>query len=384
MRTVQWLHGLQRIQHLDNRGCIRVKNRLHIPGRCLPRPDGRKLKRYAGHFAAKRLLEHRPAFVGLQQQQQQPLPAMVAVRKSEDVAVVFSSGASLAESYHRCVESFPRSAPSTPSGLGFGRRAIASKRVRELADIPRAAGLRDVAVEVSVAHTKSKLKAKFFVEMKREMTMPRQVWGFGVALVDVRQFEVQMRQIVKKHYRANHQGERNGVKKCCTMCIQLKEEMNAWSAVKRWSAISPRHKERKCDTVKVFFEKLFALLSKHAQWMHECESLREILRATEELAEMQYPHDADAVDVIRSLRRIGVNGEGSGQQDADCTICMSTIERIPMNSPEHGSACGVELPCGHRFHDTCVCMWLRTRLDCPVCRGHASAPSSNLASSRRL
>lgn len=101
---------------------------------------------------------------------------MVAVRKSEDVTVVFSSGASLSESYHRSVEGFTRSAPSTPSGCG--RRVIASKRVRELADIPRAAGLRDVNVEVTVAHTKSKLKARFFVEMKRDKTMLRQSWGF--------------------------------------------------------------------------------------------------------------------------------------------------------------------------------------------------------------
>ncbi|KAG6609503.1 uncharacterized protein IUM83_00618 [Phytophthora cinnamomi] len=276
---------------------------------------------------------------------------MVAVRKSEDVTVVFSSGASLEESYHRCVESVSRSAPSTPSG--FGRCAIASTRVRELADIPRAAGLRDVNVEVTVAHTKSKLQARFFVEMKRDKTMPRQSWGFGVALVDVRQLEAQMRQIVKKHYRSNRQGERNGVKKCCAMCIKLKEEMNAWSAVKRWSAISPVHKERKCDTVKNFFEKLFAMLSKHAQWMHECEALREILRATEELSEMQYPHDADAIDVIRSLRRVDVSCGGHNLQDTDCTICMSKIDPLPEDSPEHG-------------------------------RAHISAPNTILSSSRRL
>lgn len=203
-----------------------------------------------------------------------------------------------------------------------------------------------------------------------------------MALADVRQFEVQMRQIVKKHYRANRQGERNGVKKCCAMCIQLKEEMNAWSAVNRWSAISPAHKERKCDTVKNFFEKLFAMLGKHAQWMHECESLREILRAAEGLSEMQYPHDADAVDVIRSLRRVDMS---DGQQDTDCTICMSKIDSLPVESAEHGRACGVELPCGHRFHDTCICMWLHTRLDCPVCRGHISAPANPaLSSSKRV
>ncbi|KAE8910397.1 hypothetical protein PF005_g594 [Phytophthora fragariae] len=218
--------------------------------------------------------------------------------------------------------------------------------------------------------------------MKRDKTMPRQSWGFGVALADVHQFEVQMRQIVKKHYRANRQGERNGVKKCCDMCIQLKEEMNAWSAVKRWSVINPGHKERKCDTIKSFFEKLLAMLSNHAQWMHACESLREILRAAEEFSKMQYPHDADAVDVIRSLRRVDIGGRESGQhQDTDCIICMSKLD---MQMIQYGRACGVELPCGHRFHDTCICMWLHTRLDCPVCRGHVSATNPTLSSSRRL
>ncbi|KAK1948136.1 putative RING finger protein [Phytophthora citrophthora] len=307
---------------------------------------------------------------------------MVAVRKNEDISVVFSSGASLAESYHRSVESFyPRSAPTTPNG--FGRRVIVSKRVRELVDIPRAAGLRDVTVEVSVAHTKSKLKSRFFVEMHRKKTMPRHSWGFGVSLLDVRKFELQMNHLVKKHYKANRRGERNGVKKCCTMCIQLKDEMHAWSAVKRWSAMSPGHKERKCDTIKLFFDKLFELLSKHAQWMHECEALREVLRLTEEMTEMQYPHDADAIDVIRSLRRVDSGDAECGQRDASCTICMTSIDKVPEEMSDRGRACGVELPCGHSFHDTCICMWLHARLDCPVCRGHISAPNS-LASSRRV
>ncbi|ETN05006.1 hypothetical protein PPTG_14725 [Phytophthora nicotianae INRA-310] len=302
---------------------------------------------------------------------------MVAVRKSGDVTVMFSSGASLAESYHRSVDNLQsRSAPSTP--MGFGRRAIVGKRVRELADIPRAAGLRDIKVEVSVAHTKSKLKARFFVEMKRDKTMPRQNWGFGVSLLDVRKFELQMNHLVKKHYRANGQGEQNGIKKCCGMCIQLKEEMREWSAVKRWSAMNPGHKQRKCDTIKLFFAKLFEMLSEHAQWMHECEALREILRLTEEMTEMQYPHDADAVDVIRSLRRVDIN---DGGQDTNCTICMAKIDRLPEESTERGRVCGVELSCGHRFHDTCICMWLHARLDCPVCRGHISAP---LSSPRRI
>ncbi|KAH7479220.1 hypothetical protein KRP22_010733 [Phytophthora ramorum] len=307
---------------------------------------------------------------------------MVAIRQQEDVAVVFSSGASLAESYHRSNDNYNRSAPTTPSG--FGKRTIVSKRVRELADIPRAAGLRDVSVDVSVAHTKSKLRARFFVEMKREKTMPCQSWGFGVALLDIRKFELQMHQLVKKRYRANRQGERNGVKKCCAMCIQLKDDMRAWSAVKRWSAINPGHKERKCDTIKLFFEKLFEMLSNHAQWMHECEALREILRATEELTEMQYPHDGDAVDVIRSLRRVDSNDGGHASTDTNCTICMSNMNTFPEESADRGRACGVDLPCGHRFHDTCICMWLHARLDCPVCRGHISAPHSALSSSRRI
>ncbi|KAG7389752.1 hypothetical protein PHYPSEUDO_009672 [Phytophthora pseudosyringae] len=309
---------------------------------------------------------------------------VAAVRKNEDVTVVFSSGASLAESYHRSVESshHPRSAPPTPSG--FGKRAIASKRVRQLVDIPRAAGLRDVSVQVTVAHTASKLKARFFVEMAREKTMPRQSWGFGVSLLDVRTVERRVAHLVKKHYKASRQGERNGVKKCCAMCIQLKEEMREWSAVKRWSAINPGHKQRKCDTIKLFFEKLFALLGRHAQWVHECEALREVLRSTEELTEMQYPHDADAVDVIRSLRRVDINDAGDAQQDANCTICLGSIERVPDESADRGRACGVQLPCGHQFHDTCICMWLHARLDCPVCRGHISAPNSSFSSSRRL
>ncbi|RLN80970.1 hypothetical protein BBJ28_00001289 [Nothophytophthora sp. Chile5] len=238
---------------------------------------------------------------------------------------IFSAGASLlGSSYHR-------SLPATPSS--YRKRAIVSKRVRELADIPRAASLRDVRVEATVAHTKSKLRAQFFVEMTRGSTLPLQSWGFGVSLADVRRFESQMRRLVKQHCRMNRRAVRKGETPSCSMCVHLGEETRERALVSCWSTIGKRHMDEKRAMVGQFFEQLFVMLSSHAQWLHECKLLREILRMTEELCQMQYPHDGDAVDVIRRLRRVDMNDEEGA---TSCTICMEIIHQTPKGTAENG------------------------------------------------
>lgn len=46
---------------------------------------------------------------------------------------------------------------------------------------------------------------------------------------------------------------------------------------------------------------------------------------------------------------------------------------VPVNSQNNGGTGGallvpVKLPCGHCFHERCICAWMRTESSCPICR----------------
>lgn len=44
---------------------------------------------------------------------------------------------------------------------------------------------------------------------------------------------------------------------------------------------------------------------------------------------------------------------------SDCSICLESFMENDVL---------VSLPCGHRFHSSCLNPWVRTRGDCPYCR----------------
>uniref|UniRef100_K3WB91 RING-type domain-containing protein n=1 Tax=Globisporangium ultimum (strain ATCC 200006 / CBS 805.95 / DAOM BR144) TaxID=431595 RepID=K3WB91_GLOUD len=246
----------------------------------------------------------------------------------------------------------------------------------ELADIRRGASLRDMRVDVNVAHTNSRFTARFFVEMARvDANATHTKWGFGVAMSEITTFESRLLRLIKTH------GKKQ--RKACAMCDTLVREVKQWRKVPCFHAIGKANMRVKCDLVLQFFHKLFRTVYAHAQWLHKCDLLRDILRMTEELCQVQYPNDRDAISVIETLKRVdppssaklnASTGQAMLAED-DCSICLGPLHR---NSDEHVTekekdppVCGVELACGHKFHDTCICMWFHTRLNCPMCRTHA-------------
>lgn len=60
------------------------------------------------------------------------------------------------------------------------------------------------------------------------------------------------------------------------------------------------------------------------------------------------------------------DGGGAEGEDAECTICMCTVE--------HGDEIR-ELQCNHLFHAACLDRWIElNHLECPLCRGLMASP----------
>lgn len=82
-------------------------------------------------------------------------------------------------------------------------------RTLHLADVRRGAGLSDVHVDVSVAHTRSRLNARFFVEMARVDGVSGAVtakWGFGLSMTEVKAFETRLLRVIKRRCDARERG----------------------------------------------------------------------------------------------------------------------------------------------------------------------------------
>lgn len=58
------------------------------------------------------------------------------------------------------------------------------------------------------------------------------------------------------------------------------------------------------------------------------------------------------------------------ESDHDCSICMQVIDDA---TTSHA------LPCGHRFHGTCLAPWLWTHRSCPNCRCAPEEPEERIA-----
>lgn len=296
---------------------------------------------------------------------------------------------STATSMNRHTRRLSTSPSSQPNAIVH---AEGYERVYELADIRRGASLRDVRINVSNAHTNSKFTPKFCVEMRRP---DRLNWSFGVTLADLKHFEKSVRQSVKKRCKkqqkmllhissASHRTasvsslqsscSSAGKEKPCDTCEQVAQELKQWTRVPTLGAIGKSHLDEKCDLVEQFLQDVFRLLYSHAQSMHNCELLREVLRKTEQLCCIKYSNDRGAICVIKTLKRV--------PQPAceDCSICLNRLHtQRPQQKLLKGAAATtdepskpVELACGHRFHDTCICMWFHTRLNCPICRSQSA------------
>ncbi|TYZ61671.1 hypothetical protein PybrP1_010670 [[Pythium] brassicae (nom. inval.)] len=287
----------------------------------------------------------------------------------------------------------------------------AHERAFHLADVRRGASLSDVRVDASVAHTRSRLEARFFVEMARvdgasgEATTK---WGFGVSMAEVKAFETRLLRVAKRRCcdRDRGGGERSARKTTslpswlttgsrgasdCVTCDELRRVVKRWEKLSPLEAIGKRHMDVKCALVTKFFYRLFRVVSSRAQGLRDCARLREVLRLTEELCRVQYENDRGALSAIEALKRVPSLPRVSGYVAAranvareECAICLSSLHHHSHNDDRAASTLsgaapargGVELGCGHHFHDTCICLWFHTRLNCPVCRAPAVADAT--------
>jgi hypothetical protein len=239
------------------------------------------------------------------------------------------------------------------------------ERVYHLADIRRGASLRDLRVQVHVAHTKSRVKARYCVEMQNYQNGSK--WVFGATIADLKSFDDELKRLVKKQVRsmssrAMHLFTKKGVQASstdvmlsrCFMCKSLLSEIKKWEKITSLSVFGKRHLDKKCHFITEYFYKIFRLFYYYAEWLDKCETLREILRMTERFCHIEYADDRVAIRMIKSMKR----SISASSENLECIICLGEI---------CAHTC-VELACGHQFHDVCVCMWFHTKLNCPVCR----------------
>lgn len=274
-----------------------------------------------------------------------------------------------------------------------GRRddSLDPAQMSALADIARCASLAEVGVDVAIAHTRHLLKARFFVALTRAAPV-RTTWGVGTSLSALRAFEKRMRRVVRAHLRSPHAtASRWTQPKPCGVCLALKGKLSDWKPVPRLSVISGKHKlAAKAERVQLFFTELFTLLAGYAPWAHQCPALRELLEMTECLARIRYPADHAVVSAIAEFRPVSL----SLSTASECMICLDQLasransSRFPVELDKREkpvavmqSRSAVQLPCGHEFHDTCMCQWLNARVDCPVCRALIVATGRGISKS---
>jgi hypothetical protein len=272
----------------------------------------------------------------------------------------------------------PTVAPPTAETAATLCFAPSRDRAAALADMRRALTLGDLCLDVAVAHTKQRLRARFCVRLWWSMH-PRGVWAFGIDVRAAKQFATELRQLAKK----THAGDAK-----CAMCEKLRHELHQWrSNFPAFSSLGKRHAEAKCAMLSQFFARVFRVLAHHAAWLQSCELLRELLLRTETLCRVPCD-DADRATtrVLASLKRI-TPVIRSPTRDltipdgaTECSICLGSvlepIETSLQSETIHTRlqpTQGLELPCGHRFHDACISFWFLTRLNCPVCRQPASS-----------
>ncbi|EQC32894.1 hypothetical protein SDRG_09425 [Saprolegnia diclina VS20] len=95
---------------------------------------------------------------------------------------------------------------------------------------------------------------------------------------------------------------------------------------------------------------VFGAMAATADQVATCDLHRDLLHATSDFCAIEYPLEVRASQRMRQMSAVeSVAG--------DCCICLSTDD-----------APHVALRCGHVFHETCICVWYYSRLNCPICR----------------
>ncbi|RHY65081.1 hypothetical protein DYB34_006594 [Aphanomyces astaci] len=116
-----------------------------------------------------------------------------------------------------------------------------------------------------------------------------------------------------------------------------------------------------------FLRLLFLTLGDVAPTLSVSEAARTLLHLTDDFCQMEYPHDHRALLTIRQMKSVDYASSGKDASDDDdvvaaCCICLVDDDSRDVAVPR------VILRCGHEFHESCICMWYYSRLNCPVCR----------------
>lgn len=167
----------------------------------------------------------------------------------------------------------------------------------------------------------------------------------------------------------------DGIRSCCCYNCQegrIAREIEGLKIISGWVGISKARAEQKCEDIELFFSKLFNFLSTYADEMGSCSVLRAILHLTEDFCEIKDPRQNLAWQIIHALKKhyscsSSFSTDETSTDDDDepfeCSICLDDIESSETS--------WVELACGHRFHEDCLCSWFETQFSCPFCRTEA-------------
>ncbi|OQR96137.1 hypothetical protein ACHHYP_16910 [Achlya hypogyna] len=211
--------------------------------------------------------------------------------------------------------------------------ALGVETVSRRADIRRAASLRDVDVSVFPLEADDgrvfSWRAQYEVALENR---PHELyWKFYTTYAHVKRFLQCVCAIAKRTK--------------CTHLRELRAETQRL-LLRAWF-------QDKAPVIAHGLSLVLTTVAAHAAQVATCRAHREVLHLTTSFCVIEIPLDIRACQLMRLMTTL----DAAPAFDDDCCICLSA-EAAPR----------VALKCGHVFHETCICVWYYSRLNCPICR----------------
>jgi hypothetical protein len=214
------------------------------------------------------------------------------------------------------------------------------------ADIRRATSLRDLRVRTYAFDSQFQWRAQYEIEIENRVSQNNLSWRLLCSFADVKNLFKRLKKLLKNQI--NVETKSGAVK-------HLQSFHSKYQLLFLRSIFSG-----KAHTISLLLELLFRTLAENADQLSTCSIYREMLRITEHFCIMEYPQDQRALQLLRQMKSI--DSASLGSDDEDCCICLCADEAV-LETPQR-----VALKCGHVFHESCICVWYYTRLNCPICR----------------
>ncbi|KAJ0405398.1 hypothetical protein ATCC90586_009437 [Pythium insidiosum] len=255
-----------------------------------------------------------------------------------------------------------------------------AQRVADVVAVRRASSLANVRVDVTVAHSTSRLRTRFCVEMWRVVTptTTRFRWMVGVRLRDMAAVRAALRRLVlapDKHWRRRDSHARAPAPlplptraahtaETCETCAALRQEVATWPRLPRWSAgIGRRKRDDTCDLLQAFVQRMLEIVARFASSLPTCDVFRELEHIVAATLRVPSENDDSVLGALASLRPVPALAVAA-MADQDCSVCLESL----LGSDRSAATRVVELQCSHRFHGHCICTWFQSKLSCPTCR----------------